>query len=60
MAQHTDQNKENISGKGFKRGREMEELTEVQHHEEDRGTRNKCIKLERSSNSPMVEDPSYN
>lgn len=60
MVQHKDKNKENISDKGSKRGKEMTELTEAKHLVEDRGTRNKCMKLEPSSNSPMVEDPSHN
>lgn len=60
MVQHKDKSKENISDKGSKRGREIEELIEVNYLDEDRGTRNKCMKLETSSNSPMVEDPSYN
>lgn len=52
------ENKENRSDIGAKRGREIEDPTEVKHLEE--GIRHKCLKLERSSNSPMVEDPSHN
>lgn len=60
MAQSCDLNKENIRGKGIKRGRELEVLEGEKQVEEGRDSRNKCIKLKISRNSLMVEVASHN
>lgn len=60
LDQHRDHNKENIEEKIIKRGREIEALIDDKQLEEEWGNRNKCIKLEKSINSPMVKVTSHN